>query len=104
MILISPKNPTPQLLAFITALNQSVAVLLLLLILKIIYPSSMHWWVLGLIFILQLFFSTLFFGEALKRFIYNKVKIIYKSIHSLKAPKSSPPIQFYIKTHIMEKV
>jgi two-component system, OmpR family, phosphate regulon sensor histidine kinase PhoR len=78
MILISPKNPTPQLLAFITALNQSVAVLIALSILKIVLPASIEWWTIGLVFVLQLVFSTLFFGEALKRFIYNKVKLIYK--------------------------
>jgi two-component system phosphate regulon sensor histidine kinase PhoR len=104
MILISPKNPTPQLLAFITALNQSIAVLLVLIILKIVLPDSIEWWAIGIVFALQLIFSTLFFGEALKRFIYNKVKLIYKSIHSLKAPKSSPPIQVNINTHIMDKV
>jgi two-component system, OmpR family, phosphate regulon sensor histidine kinase PhoR len=104
MILISPKNPTPQLLAFITALNQAVATHIVLTLLKFIFPDSIHWWMLGLSFILQLSLSTLFFNEALKRFIYNKVKLIYKSIHSIKAPKSSPPIQIDLNTHIMDKV
>ncbi len=104
MLLISPKNPTPQILAFITALNHALTTALVVIILKLIFPDIIDWWLIGLIFILHLTFATIAIYEALRHFIYNKVKIIYKSIHSLKAPKSSPPIQVDMNTHIIDRV
>jgi len=104
MLLISPKNPTPQLLAFITALNHAVSTTIVIIALKLIFPSVIAWWFIGLIFLLHLGLATLAIHEALRLFIYNKVKVIYKSIHSLKAPKSSPPLHVDMRAHIIDRV
>jgi two-component system phosphate regulon sensor histidine kinase PhoR len=104
MLLFSPKNPTPQILALITSLNHAIIASILLISIKILFPNSIEWWIIIVILFTNILFSYLAIYEALKKFIYNKVKVIYKSIHNLKAPKTSPPIQVDMRTHIMDEV
>lgn len=78
------KNATPKQLAFYTALSIAVMVLLLLVVLQTLSLLSSGW--LGLFFILVVSFiiSYLTILYVLQRFIYRKVKLIYKSIHAFK--------------------
>jgi len=103
MLIFSTKNPTPRGLALITALNHSFICLLIILIIKLFNSASISWWMIAVVFFIQLVFSFLAVHEALRKFIYKKVKIIYKSIHSLKAPKSAPTIQIDMQTHVIDK-
>lgn len=104
MLFLAPKNPTPQLLAFLTALQASLPALIGLITLKLLLPSLLSWWALLPAFLI--FLGTGYYAShrALRKFIYNKVKLIYKSIHSLKAPKSSKPLNIDMRNHIIDRV
>lgn len=104
MLIISPKNPTPQFLAIITVLNHASLTTLGLVLLKILIPTAISWWGIGVALLLHLIFGYFATFQALRKFIYNKVKVIYKSIHSLKAPKSSKALQVDMKNHIIDRV
>jgi two-component system phosphate regulon sensor histidine kinase PhoR len=104
MFLFNPKSPTPRILAFLAAFYSFLFSSIILLIIKLIIPHSITWWFLGLTSFVQLIVTYIVFSDALRRFIYNKIKVIYKSIHSLKAPKSSTPLIIDLDTHIIEKV
>jgi two-component system phosphate regulon sensor histidine kinase PhoR len=104
MLLYAPNNPTPQQLAFITALNHTVILLVCLLVCKYWDPQSIAWWLVFVIPLLVLVTGYWAVFEALRRFIYRKVKLIYKAIHRLKAPKDSPPFQIDMRNHIIDRV
>ena len=104
MLLFNPKNPTPRILALLAAINSWLLSFIILLVIKLCIKDAITWWFLGLLSIIQLTATYFVFSEALRRFIYNKIKVIYKSIHSLKAPKSSNPLVIDLDTHIIEKV
>ncbi len=104
MLLLSPKNPTPQVLAIVTTLNHALLTLFCLIILKLIVPSLFSWLGIGVVFSIHFVFGYFASFQALRRFIYNKVKVIYKSIHSLKAPKSSKALRVNMSNHIIDQV
>lgn len=98
------KNPTPQQLALLSALNSAILSLALLVVVRLLLPDSIDWWlVLGLPFfhLLTAYFSMY---EALRRYIYRKIKLIYKAIHRLKAPKSADPLQVDMRNHVIDQV
>ncbi len=78
------KNPTPRQLAINTSGIITFFVLLLLLILKLSGFLLLHWWIIFLLLIL--FFLILYFSivEVLDRYIYRKIKLIYKVIRKAK--------------------
>jgi two-component system phosphate regulon sensor histidine kinase PhoR len=99
------KNPTPQQLAFLSALNAAAFMFLLLLLLKLVVPVGYLAW--SLVFVLPIFsLLTCYISmyEALRRFIYRKIKLIYKAIHRLKAPKAADPLQVDMKNHVIDQV
>ena len=98
------KNPTPQQLALQTAVNIAVVTAVLLGVIKIFFVDTMAWWVVITMPIFVTIFAYFAVLESLRRFIYRKVKLIYKSIHSIKAPKSSPPLAVDLKEHIIDQV
>lgn len=104
MFLYGTKNPTPQLLAVLAAANAAVVALLLLLIVKLSMPDTIYWWLVLALPPVVWLVGYVTFLEALRRFIYRKIKLIYKSIHSLKAPKTSEPTQLDMRIHIIDKV
>ena len=79
------KNITPNRLALATAFFCSAVTLFLSLLIGLYFQLSL---VLGLLIagVLNLIICYWLFYEALERFIYRKVKVIYKNIHRLKQP------------------
>ncbi len=79
------KNITPNRLALATAFFCSVATLFLSLLIGLYFQLSL---MLGLLIagVLNLIIGYWLFYGALERFIYRKVKVIYKNIHRLKQP------------------
>ncbi len=78
------KNTTPRKLATYVALIVAIVMLLLLILFYSAGMFSMSWWWL---IILPLFFFTFIYQlilYILRKYIYQKVKLIYKSIHQLK--------------------
>lgn len=104
MFFVIAKNPTPKQLAFYTAVNIGVVIAFLLAIAKLIYPIAINWFLVVAIPVLVLIVGSISIQFSLRRFIYHKVKLIYKSIHSLKAPKSSSPLTVDLRNHIIDRV
>lgn len=86
------KNPSPKQVAFIASLSIALLALLVLVLfhITISYFSAPWYLTLGLPLILFAigYFSFLY---ALEKFIYRKIKLIYKTIHNLKADKEDSP-------------
>ncbi len=98
------KNPTPRLLAILSALNTSIALLLLLLGLKWLdFILLSYVWIIGL-FIFNFITSFISMEGGLRLFIYRKIKLIYKTIHKIKAPKTDAPLAIDMRNHIIDKV
>lgn len=72
------RNPSPNFIAFLSALSAAIPTGLLDLILRKQYLSAL------LSFVLVLFIGFFTFKFYLERFIYRKIKLIYKSIHRVK--------------------
>lgn len=88
--MLSPKNISPRQLSFFTALILAVPISLL------IFLIEQNWlWALGA-FIVILGGSYLLFSFVLERFIYRKIKLIYKFIYQTKATKKEEMYYKYI--------
>jgi two-component system phosphate regulon sensor histidine kinase PhoR len=88
--MLSPKNISPRQLSFFTALILSAPVSLL------IFLIEKDWrWGLGS-FIIILAGSFLLISFVLERFIYRKIKLIYKFIYQTKATKKEETYYKYI--------
>jgi two-component system, OmpR family, phosphate regulon sensor histidine kinase PhoR len=88
--MFSTKNISPRQLSFFTAL--AIAVLIGLLV----YIIARDWmWVVGSV-ILTLGGSYLLISAMMERFIYRKIKLIYKFIHQTKATKKEETYYKYV--------
>jgi two-component system phosphate regulon sensor histidine kinase PhoR len=80
------KNPTPRSIAFFTSL-------LLTTLVGIASFFLFHKVLLSLVFLVLVFLISYFlFLYAIEVFIYRKIKLVYKNIHSLKVRKLDPKI------------
>ena len=80
------KNPTPRSIAFFTSL-------LLTTLVGIASFFLFHKILLSLVFLVLVFLISYFlFLYAIEVFIYRKIKLVYKNIHSLKVRKLDPKI------------
>ena len=100
---MSFKNPTPQELALFAALLISATNFTILLFINI-FTSSLNWMILILVVLLTFIVGYLVFSYALRRFIYRKIKIIYKAIHRLKRAKGEPSAKIDLRNHIIDEV
>ncbi|SMO46494.1 sensor histidine kinase [Solitalea koreensis] len=78
------KNPTPRIIAFLTATILTCVVS----VISLIFQSK--WLEVSISSALTFAISYLLTLYALEFFIYRKIKLIYKSIHQLKTKKSDP--------------
>lgn len=103
-MLFTQKNPTPRQLAIITALNISMFLLVSLVVFKLLIPTSVEWW--GVLLFPILVFTAAYFSvaEALTRFIYRKIKLIYKTIHTVKTGRKDPGGAIDLSHHIIDEV
>ncbi len=89
-IMLSPKNISPRQLSFFTALILAIPISFLILLIE------QDWrWGLGS-FIIILLGSYLLITFVLERFIYRKIKLIYKFIYQTKATKKEEMYYKYI--------
>jgi two-component system, OmpR family, phosphate regulon sensor histidine kinase PhoR len=92
------KNTTPRRVAFYVAFLLAVIILLLLAVFYGLEKLQVQWWVLlsiGLAYFIAVYYLMIF---ILRHFIYRKVKLIYKSIHSSKRKgKDKPDPQTLVK-------
>lgn len=102
--MLSKKNITPRQLAYISAAVLAIAIGFSLLLVKLIFSTSMHWLMVLIIPILTFIVGFWVYQQSLKRFIYRKIKVIYKIIHSYKSNKDAAPIQIDMNTHLIDQV
>ncbi|MCP4441859.1 MAG: sensor histidine kinase [Aureispira sp.] len=98
------KNPTPQQLAMISAVNIGGMTLIAVLLIKLILPSALAWWMVIAFPLISFGSSYYTIHESLRLFIYRKIKLIYKSIHRLKAPVGGSPTNVNMRDHIIDQV
>ncbi len=100
------RNPTPRQITVYTAAYTASSVFLV----SLVYASWRNDWQAWLIMVfatLMTFITAYYvFGFYLRKYIYRKIKVIYKSIHSLKMPKNQKQQikDFDFDSHIIEEV
>jgi len=80
------KNATPAFIAITSSLKVAFVVLIVLLVSKLAFPESFQWFITFLIPCIILLVSYLIYYYSLEKFIYRKIKLIYKSIYDTKIP------------------
>ncbi|WP_020569254.1 sensor histidine kinase [Neolewinella persica] len=78
------KNSTPREIALLASLTIGGAILGLSLLLKVVLFSAVSWFAIGVMTVGATGFSYLVVLTYLDRYIYRKIKLIYKTIHSQK--------------------
>ena len=81
------RNPTPKEFAFSGAILIAILTGISLFIYIFIAKAAVHWGVILLVCIGTAVFSYFLLHLLLERFIYRKIKVIYKTIHELKLGK-----------------
>lgn len=79
------KNPTPRLLAFYAAAVSSFLIAGSALLFSVIDFTGSSWEFIFLLLLLSFVVTFLVFNFLLENFIYRKIKLIYKTIHTLKS-------------------
>ena len=98
------KDPSPKEIVVAVSASLSLAVFVILLLFSKLTVAQLPWYILfgaPLANFVVSYFLLFFFIE---KFIYRKVKLIYKTIHSLKAPKGSAPINVDMGKDMLSKV
>jgi len=98
------KNPTPQLIALLTSLWITFAVVLF----DVVVYLAGKWEIPGWVYILQTVFVFLFaflvFFYFLRKYIYRKIKLIYKTIHQQKLRPEEKSSSVDMKIDIIDDV
>ncbi len=88
------RNTSPKRLAFLTALVVSMTFATLLLILDVLIDETISWFFYPGGSLLILAVSFYLFHYILNSFIYDKIRLIYKTIHDLKTPRDQKQKHF----------
>jgi two-component system phosphate regulon sensor histidine kinase PhoR len=104
MPIFKPFKPSPKQLSKHIAIQNGSVILLVLLFVKLLYSSPVPWMLVFGIPLLTYLVSYITSYQALNQFIYNKIKLIYKTIHSLKAPVKSKAIKIDMDKQVIEEV
>lgn len=95
-------NLTPRTVALLVSL---MPVLISAVFNIVSYPYIIIKWYLFVVLLIVLFIVNYFLSLYLvEKFIYKKIKVIYKTIHSLKLNKNSVPEDFKMDTDILNQV
>jgi two-component system, OmpR family, phosphate regulon sensor histidine kinase PhoR len=98
------KNPTPRQVAVLSALIISIGMAAVIQILVIFHMAESEWWfsLLAGVFTFLIAYRTILF--YIKRYIYRKIKVIYKSIHHHKMSVGEKQDLVDVKTDILDQV
>ena len=97
------KYSDPRRLSLMVSLSV-VAFTALLLLLFSVLAHAVEWFYALPGLVLLFICSYFIFRFALEKFIYEKIRIIYKTIHSLKRPKDSDKFKLSIRNDTIERV
>ena len=100
---MSFKNPTPQQLAIFSSLFIAGINFIILLFVKLMF-NDFSWITIMIVILLTFIVGYYVFMFSLERFIYRKIKIVYKAIHHLKRAKGEPPANIDLRNHIIDEV
>lgn len=103
-MLFAPKNPTPKRLAAVTSANIALQLWALLFVTKLLFAQSLHWGMVVVVPALVFFLANSAVSEALERFIYRKIKLIYKTIHRQKTTSAHSHSKVDLRTHMIDEV
>jgi len=98
------KNPTPRQVAFLSALIISIGVSAVIQTLVLFHVAEGKWWfslLAGILTFVLAYRTTLFY---INRYIYRKIKVIYKSIHHHKMQVGEKQEFVDVKTDILDQV
>lgn len=98
------KNSTPQQIATLIALLTTIGGATVFTIFYFIDQStaaSWYWFLFPILLYVLCFFVTLFY---LKKYIYRKIKLIYKAIHQHKVSPAAKKSSINVNTNILEEV
>lgn len=93
----------PRRLSLLVTLANIALVAITSIILAIVVQSTAWYFILAALLML-FFLSYWIFRYALEKFIYEKIRIIYKTIHSLKRPKEGEKYKLNIRDGTIERV
>ncbi len=96
------KNATPIVIARVSALIIWLVIFVVLLTVKIIFPISVHWLIVLIVPVVVAIASYFIYYRSLERFIYRKIKLIYKTIYETKLSADDKPEKDKISEHIIE--
>jgi two-component system phosphate regulon sensor histidine kinase PhoR len=96
------KNTTPRQLARIAAAIVSGVILLLVLIIKLIFPGSINWLIVIISPIFIFIAGYAVFYYFMESFIYRKIKLIYKTIYDTKAVQEEKPTKQKVRKDIID--
>lgn len=100
------KNPTPQQIARLVALYATlISVAAWLLLEWVMWQSGLHWSI-GMILIAAVVFSAAYLTNIfyLRKYIYRKIKLIYKTIHQHKVSPQNKVKSVDIRTSIIDEM
>ena len=98
------KNPTPHQIAVSSAFIVSLITAVTLAALSLTEIVSLKWWALFLVGGLFFLATLLVFRYYLKKYIYRKIKVIYKSIHKHKLSTAQKQEDVNMNVDIMQEV
>lgn len=85
------KNATPRQISTISSLIVSVLIFLILSVSKLISANSISWMIVFAVPIVTFISGSLIFTYFTERFIYRRIKLIYKTIYDTKLPEEEKP-------------
>jgi two-component system phosphate regulon sensor histidine kinase PhoR len=91
------KNPTPQLVALISSSIIAISTLVVLIICKILFTGMPEWLIVIVATILVFAIGYIVVYSLVERFIYRKIKLVYKSISDTKLSTQDTPLKSNVK-------
>lgn len=82
------KNRSPQEILLFASGTLSLSLFLFLIIINQLLKIAIPWYIIFTTPVVNFIICYLLFNYFIEKFIYGKIKLIYKTIHDLKAPKS----------------
>lgn len=98
------KTPNPQSLVIIGAAVICLVVAMVFIPLNYFLSGHIDWPVFLSTLVILFFASYLVFAFIVKRFIYDRIKLIYKTIHNIKLPKEDKNRNIELRQNIIENV
>ena len=83
------KNPTPRQIAFSSSISLALLIVFCSIVIKRFNNEELGWYAIAILSGSSFILGYIIFLYALKRFIYRKIKVIYKKIYDTKTSKGS---------------